>query len=229
MEHMKQLKYIVFAVAGLFMNHAQGQSAVDSSYVFSGYTDRLSLFNKMPVSKKSIIYLGDSLTEAGRWKDIAPEYPILNRGISGDNSFGVYARLEEVLRHQPEKLFLMIGVNDLKRGIPATYIIRNYERIVHKILKDSPQTKVYLNSILPINNKKLIEAFKSVSNHDIHVLNEALLKISHSDKRIQFIDLHKVLADENNELKSELTPDGIHLEMHAYTIVIEYLKKMKVL
>lgn len=225
------IKYAMLPLALNFIfNHgSKAQVSIDSNYIFSGYTERLALFNKMPVAKKSIIFLGNSLTEAGRWKDIAPELPILNRGISGDISFGVYARLDEVLRHQPKKIFLMIGVNDLKREIPTQYIIKNYERIVDKIRKDSPKTRIYLNSILPINKQKLLESFKEVKNTDVKILNEALLAISQKHKLVKFIDLHRILADKNGELRSEITPDGIHLEVSAYVEFVNYLKTVKAL
>lgn len=226
--NIKQFLLVLFVMVVSQFNLV-AQNTVDSSYVFSGYTDRLALFAKMPIAKKSIIFLGNSLTEAGRWKDIAPELPILNRGISGDNSFGLYARLDEVLRHQPKKIFLMIGVNDLKRGIPTSYIIRNYERIVSKIRTKSPKTQIYLNSILPINNDKLIAAFKSVNNSDINTLNKALKNISATNKNVQYVDLYPVVANGKGELRKEITPDGIHLEMNAYVEVVDYLKKIKVL
>lgn len=227
----KFLSYSLFTavLAISFDQEAKAQSEVDSNYIFSGYTERLALFNKMPEAKNSIIFLGNSLTEAGRWKDIAPELPILNRGISGDISFGVYARLDEVLRHQPKKIFLMIGVNDLKRNVPTSYIIRNYERIVAKIKKDSPRTEILLNSILPIHNGKLLESFKSVKNTDVQVLNKALKEISANNKNVRFINLHEVVADNNGELRAEMTPDGIHLEVSAYVEVVNYLKKVKAL
>lgn len=225
------LKQLLLTLCVMYFSPSNlfAQSPVDSNYVFSGYTERLALFTKMPVAKKSIIFLGNSLTEAGRWKDIAPELPILNRGISGDISFGVYARLDEVIRHQPRKIFLMIGVNDLKRGIPTAYIIRNYERIISKIRKESPTIEIYLNSILPINNSKLIDAFKTVKNENIHVLNEALMALAAKDKNVKFINLHQVLADDKGELRAEITPDGIHLEVSAYVELIDYLKKTKAL
>lgn len=220
---------LAIALASSIGNKAMAQTEVDSNYIFSGYTERLALFNKMPIAKKSIIFLGNSLTEAGRWKDIAPELQILNRGISGDISFGVYARLDEVLRHQPKKIFLMIGVNDLKRNVPTSYIIRNYERIVNKIRKDSPKTQIYLNSILPIHNGKLLESFKSVKNTDVKVLNTALKEISTKNQKVRFIDLHEILADKNGELRADITPDGIHLEVSAYVEVVNYLKKVNAL
>lgn len=222
----------VFVVASLLINtlvKAQVTIGVDSNYVFSGYTERLDQYRKMPTLKGAIIFLGNSLTDAGKWNDIAPELPILNRGISGDISYGVLARLDEVLRHQPRKLFLMIGVNDLKRGIPTDNIIRNYGRIVRRVQKDSPKTKIYLNSILPILPEKLIESFKAVNNADIAKLNEGLKQLASSHKNVQFVNLHQVVANNKGELRAEITPDGIHLEVAAYVDLVNYLKDIKAL
>ncbi|WP_344672800.1 GDSL-type esterase/lipase family protein [Sphingobacterium kyonggiense] len=224
-----KLKLIGLLMMGFCMQELKAQVAVDSNYVFSGYTDRLNFFQKMPVKKGATIFLGDSLTEAGRWEDIAPDLNILNRGISGDISFGVIARLDEVLRHQPKKIFLMIGVNDLKRNVPASFILENYKRIITKIQKESPKTKIYLSSLLPINESKLIEAFKQVKNADLQHMNSELRKISQAYKQVTFVDLHPVLADDNGQLKADLTPDGIHLEVAAYVPYIQYLRSKKYL
>lgn len=225
----KNLFAAVLGMCALSQVYAQEQSSVDSNYVFSGYTEKMEIFNKMPVRKGAIVFVGNSLTDAGRWNDIAPELPILNRGISGDISFGVVARLDEILRHQPKKIFLMIGVNDLKRNVPTEYIIANYHKIVARIRKESPKTKIYLNSILPINDTTLIEAFKSVKNRDITTLNEALRAISKDNKQVEFIDLHTIVADDKGQLRADITPDGIHLEVSAYIEVVDYLKKIKAL
>lgn len=222
----------VFVIAFLLINtlvKAQVAIGIDSNYVFSGYTERLEHYRKMPILKGAIVFLGNSLTDAGKWNDIAPELPILNRGISGDISYGVLARLDEVLRHQPRKLFLMIGVNDLKRGVPTRNIIQNYERIVRRIQKESPNTRIYLNSILPILPEKLIESFKSVTNADVSKLNDGLKLLAKSYKNIQFVDLHQVVADKQGNLKAEITPDGIHLEVAAYVGLVNYLKDIKAL
>ncbi|WP_210356245.1 GDSL-type esterase/lipase family protein [Sphingobacterium tabacisoli] len=209
--------------------NGQIKTSIDSNYVFSGYTERLDQYRKMPILKGAVVFLGNSLTDAGRWNDIAPDLPILNRGISGDISYGVLARLDEVLRHEPQKLFLMIGVNDLKRGVPTSNIIQNYERIVRRVQKESPKTKIYLNSILPILPEKLIESFKAVNNADIAILNDGLKRIASAHKHVEFVDLHPIVADRNGNLRAEITPDGIHLEVAAYVEVVNYLRKVKAL
>ncbi|MGC4234648.1 MAG: GDSL-type esterase/lipase family protein [Niabella sp.] len=225
------MKYVlVLAVLCSFgVARAQQDAAIDSNYIFSGYTENLARFKKMPVLKGAIIFLGNSLTDAGRWNDIVPELPVLNRGISGDISFGVLARLDEIVRHKPAKVFLMIGVNDLKRNVPPAYIIANYRKIVQEIRSASPQTIIYLNSVLPVNEQKLIAPFRAVKNQDIQTLNKALLEISKNSRQVQYVDLHMLLADSKGDLRPEITPDGIHLEVAAYVDVVNYLKKLKVL
>ncbi|WKK59421.1 GDSL-type esterase/lipase family protein [Sphingobacterium sp. BN32] len=222
-----KLRYLSLLLLGLFSKNLSAQVAIDSNYVFSGYTERLALFNKMPIKKGAVIFLGDSLTEAGRWEDIAPELPILNRGISGDISFGVVARLDEIIRHKPKKLFVMIGVNDLKRNVPVANILENYTKIIKKVQAESPKTNIYLSSLLPINDAKLIEAFKQVKNDDILKINAELKQIATKNRNVTFVDLYPVIADEKGQLKAAMTPDGIHLEVAAYIPYINYLKSKK--
>ncbi|MCI0920401.1 GDSL-type esterase/lipase family protein [Sphingobacterium rhinopitheci] len=228
---LKIVKYSILTclLSAVFYNNTYAQAPVDSNYIFSGYTEKVDFFNKMPTRKGPIIFIGDSLTDAGRWADIAPDLPILNRGISGDISFGVLARLDEIVKHQPQKVFLMIGVNDLKRNVPTSFIINNYKKIVSRIQMESPRTIIYLNSILPINSSKLIEPFRSVKNEDVAQLNRALKEISASNKNVHFVDLHKVVADKDGQLRADITSDGIHMEVAAYIEVIDYLKKVKAL
>lgn len=218
---------MLFVVLGMPMLHAQ--TTIDSNYVFSGYTEQLAQFRKMPTLPQAIVFVGNSLTDAGRWNDILPEFPVLNRGISGDISYGVFARLDEILRHKPEKLFLMIGVNDLKRNIPTANIIDNYSKIVSRIKRESPHTKIYLNSILPINPDKLLESFRAVKNTDVAILNGGLRQISEKESNVTFVNLHEVFADKQGNLRAEVTPDGIHLEVSAYVELVNYLKQVKAL
>jgi len=54
------------------------------------YYQRASLFEKLPVNKSDIIFLGNSITHFGEWSEIFDNRHIKNRGISGDIVQGVY-------------------------------------------------------------------------------------------------------------------------------------------
>lgn len=74
-----------------------------------------------------------------------------NRGVSGDTTFGVLERLDEVTEGHPSKIFLLIGINDISRNFPDGQILQNYKEIISRIQKESPKTKVYIETILPVN------------------------------------------------------------------------------
>jgi lysophospholipase L1-like esterase len=201
---------------------------IDSTYANGYYVARMEYFRQLPVVKKGVIFLGNSITEAGDWTDVLPGRKVQNRGISGDNSFGVVARLEETLQTKPTHLFVMIGVNDLKRGVPTDVIIRNYERIARHVRTKSPRTRLYLQSVLPVNTELLIEPFRNVKNEDVKILNEGLKKVA-LDYGAEYVDLWPALADENGELRKEFTGDGIHVKPIAYVHWARVLQKKKLL
>lgn len=203
--------------------------AMDSSYNNGYYRERLAYFKQMPDRKNEIIFLGNSITEVGEWQELVNKPNVLNRGISGDNSYGVYARLDEVLSSRPAKVFLMIGVNDIKRGTPPEYILYNYRRIVARVKKESPNTRLYLQSVLPVTESVLADIYIRITNEKIRHLNDSLKTIA-AGAGLTYVDLHHdVYADAQGQLKKELTTDGLHLQPTAYILWVDYLRKKKYL
>lgn len=208
---------------------AQDREAVDSSYANGYYTERVKFFNLLHPPAGGIVFLGNSITEAGPWSEVLPGREVSNRGISGDNSFGVYARLDQVLALRPRKLFLLIGINDLKRGTPPQYILASYERTVAKVKAASPHTVLYLQSVLPVAEQVMAPVYAKISNQKIRVLNEGLRQLA-AKYHCTYIDLYNdVFVDEQGQLKRELTTDGLHLKQLAYIKWTDYLKKKKYL
>src|SRR5271165_596600 len=80
---------------------------------------RRGLFALSKIQSAPIVMLGDSLTEGGPWRELTGCLYLVNRGIGGDTSGGVLARLDEIIALKPRAVFLMIGVNDISLGVPA--------------------------------------------------------------------------------------------------------------
>ncbi|MEO9021961.1 MAG: GDSL-type esterase/lipase family protein, partial [Ginsengibacter sp.] len=156
------IKQVFLLISGLFfMWNAGGQSLNwDSTYRPSSYDYRISQFESYSNNPGDIIFLGNSLTARADWNELL-DLPIArNRGISGDITFGVFNRLHEITEGKPAKLFILIGINDISRNIPDSFIVRNYERIIQKIQTESPRTKIYFQTLLPVNND-----FTQFKNH----------------------------------------------------------------
>ncbi|MBO9151000.1 GDSL-type esterase/lipase family protein [Chitinophaga sp. GCM10012297] len=222
---MKQLIITGFVLLAALPGMCQ---SIDSSFDNMHYRERMALFAVLPAQKNAIVFLGNSITEAGKWNDILPGRPVQNRGISGDVTYGVLNRLPQIIAARPAKIFLLIGVNDLKRGTPVNVVARNIERAAEMIKSGSPKTKVYLQSVLPVNDTALVEGFKKVTNANVALLNESIRKIA-KEKRYTYVNLHAVFADAKGQLKIEETPDGLHLRVGSYPAWVRYLQSKKYL
>lgn len=224
---MKQIFSLLFLI--LVLQQSKGQVNIDSSYANGYYQQRLEFFSKLPNHKNEIVFLGNSITEAGEWQELFPEHRnVINRGISGDVSFGVIARLDEILSAKPRKIFLLIGINDLKRGLPAAMLLRNYERIFKQISVTSPGTQLIAQSILPVNEQLTGNDYKKITNLKIKDVNRGLQQLARQ-YGVTYLDLHPVFEDDNGMLRKEYTSDGIHLKMPAYILWAAYIKKHNLL
>jgi lysophospholipase L1-like esterase len=217
--------------AGFFSTPAQAQqepAKIDSSYGGGHYNMRLDFYRSMPNQKKEIVFLGNSITEVGEWQELLPGKPVVNRGISGDVVWGVLARLDEVTASKPAKIFIAIGVNDIKRGVPTAAIAGAYRRILQRIKQESPKTKVYVQSVLPVNEGMLAAIYKNITNARIQDLNTQLQALA-KEYRYTYVNIHPALVDATGQLDKNLSTDGLHLKLVAYTKWVEQLKKEKAL
>lgn len=179
------------------------------------YHHRAQHFERLPERLGSIIFLGDSQTEQGEWHELFPDGPVvLNRGISGDYSEGLLERLPEILRHKPLKIFLLIGVNDLAFGNSVPEIELVYRAIVQKIRTESPDTELYLQSVLPVNNDV---RRVGVQNAKVLELNTRVAQIAR-DYALPFLDIATPLKDADGNLAAKFTEDGLHLNGLGYVV-----------
>ena len=188
------------------------------------YYQRATLFEELPVTSKDIIFLGNSITNGGEWAELLNNKHVKNRGISGDVCMGVYDRLDAILKGKPAKIFLLIGINDVSRGTPADTIVNRIGKIVKKIKKNSPKTKLYLQSILPVTDH-----YKMFGNHTRHWqmvkgINEKLVGLAESEK-VTYIDLYSHFVDSvTGKMNVQYSNDGLHLLGKGYLKWAEIVK-----
>jgi lysophospholipase L1-like esterase len=187
------------------------------------YLNRVALFKQEPIVKGKIIMLGNSITEGGDWKKLLKDSTIINRGISGDVTFGVLNRIDDIIQRQPSKVFLLLGINDLSRNTPNEIIIENLLAIASKIKSGSPSTEIFVQSILPTNDsfKNLNDNFRGKGSH-IMLINTQLKRMAERMK-YTYIDLHtKFLGNEGMDVK--YTNDGLHLNALGYQLWVSILR-----
>ncbi|HCF29339.1 MAG TPA: G-D-S-L family lipolytic protein [Cyanobacteria bacterium UBA11049] len=196
----------------------KGLPVADETY----YLHQKSQFEILPKSNLEIIFLGDSITDECEWSELLRNFNVKNRGISGDTTNGILNRLSDLLKSNPKKIFLMVGINDfLHTSKSVEQIFVDYEKIVTTVRDDSQNTELFIQSVLPVNNSK----YKiKVNNENVVKLNERLQELA-TDTSCQYIDLFPHLSDSQNQLDSRYTWDGIHLNGQAYLVWKQVIEK----
>lgn len=192
------------------------QLAAQTNNFSTYYNQRYTLFESLPDTPNEIIMLGNSITDGCEWSELFQNPNVKNRGISADVTEGVLYRLEEVTRSKPAKVFLLIGINDLSRNVPADTVFQNICKITTEIRKASPATQVFVQSILPVN-----PAFTKFPKHigktpEVLEVNKRLEKWCDVNS-FQFIDLfHSFTEPGTDYLNPDFTNDGLHLTAKGY-------------
>ena len=158
------------------------------------YLNKTSMFDILPDSHDDIYFLGNSLTDVVEFQELLDNSHARNRGINGDDTYGILNRLKEVTIGNPCKVFLMCGVNNIQKKIPQTVTCDHLRSIVEKILENSPDTHIFLQSILPANSNKY--KYYVLPNHpgihmptkrDVALLNNTLIDLSNHYMNVEVI------------------------------------------
>ena len=202
---------LVSSIASAQVNQPSFPDSLFSTY----YHQRVTLFKALPQTEGDIIFLGNSITDGGEWSELFADLKIKNRGISGDNTSGVLNRLDEIYNRKPAKVILLIGTNDLARSISPDSVVKNVLWIAALLKEKSPQTKLYVQSIFPVNEK-----FGKFSGHtskaqQIIEVNKMLWHHS-TQYGYYYKDVFLALADSLGRLNAAYTNDGLHLTGAGY-------------
>ena len=207
---MRTFIVILAALMGLALS---AQQANQDPY----YARRATLFDELPIGKKDIVMLGNSLTDGCEFNELMGNSHIKNRGIVGDIVQGMIDRIDPIIKGKPKKLFIMCGVNDISHGVTADSIARATERLIVMVQQGSPRTRIYLQSLLPFNND--VREWKLLVGRD-HVVVEANALLEQVARRhgVTWINLYPLFADDQGRLRADLTNDGLHLMGPGYLL-----------
>lgn len=158
-----------------------------------------------------VVFFGNSITSGSSFHEYFPNTSICNLGYSGDHLDGMMLRVNQIKAVNAEKVFIMAGINGLKWQTLDVFEYK-YKCLIEAIKKDNPEIKIYLQSILPVNND--ISDNKYASNDKINEANNIIKNIA-ANNECTYIDVHRLYL-KDGKLDPSLTEDGIHLKKEAY-------------
>ena len=203
-------------------------------YKRSTFFKRINEFKENPIGYNKVVFLGNSITNGlRRHFSKFKRSDVVNRGIDGDISLGILQRLDELIYYKPKAVFILIGLNDFFNDltkmpeVTPKFVTKNIIEAANKIQRESPKTKIYLQTILPINTQQYQNKLKKDTGNSYYWLepdfeiniNEQILKTNEflrNNEIFQVIDLHPLFVDKNNIMREKYSTDGVHLNELGY-------------
>lgn len=213
------VKVAFFYVILLFGSvQAQVKLPLYPDSIFSTYYhQRKTLFETLPHSSNEVVFVGNSITDGGEWNEMFGDKRIKNRGISGDITAGVIYRIHEIVKRKPAKVFLLIGTNDLARGVSADSVAKNILLMANYIKQESPSTKLFVQSILPVNN--VYGKFGGHTNKTDAILKvNSLLSSQAASNGYTFVNLYPYFLNQQGKMDTQYSNDGLHLMGAGYML-----------
>lgn len=200
---MKTLHKLLFAIFGVLFFALSAQADLP----FRNH--RYDGFKVLTVNSQHIVFIGNSITNMHEWAEAFGNPNVLNRGNSGAVTDEMLENLEGVLAGRPAKIFFMMGTNDLgTSGMnTAEYVTTNMRAALKRCAKESPETEVYIQSILPSSVGLRTLAIEKQTN-------DSLKKIC-AEYNATYVDLWDDLM---GIVDGDLSLDGLHLNASAYRI-----------
>lgn len=203
------LHLTLIAGVGLWASkHWQRQTVPVAEHPY--YKARRSFQQVVQVPAGATVFAGDSLTDHADWSILLGDARAVNFGIAGDTSDGLLQRVDDITRHQPARVFLMIGINDVSGHVAPEVILANYRQILQRIHATSPGTQVVVQSVLPVSKWEALNA-------PIRRLNAQLQAVA-AQQGAGFLDLHSAFTDASGKLDARYTFDGLHLNGEGYLL-----------
>ena len=161
-----------------------------------------------------IAFIGDSLTDGYDVEKYYPEYKVENRGIGGDTTHGLLARLDvSVYQLKPKVIVMLIGANNFDT------MLEDYEDIIIGIKENLPETKLVICSLTSMGGEHWGK------NNQKAAFNNVKVKAYAEKHGCSYVDLFTALLNfETNEIYEHYTTDGGHLTPEGYEVFTSCVK-----
>ena len=196
-----------------------------------------------------IVFLGDSITDAGRNTDngsmvsigqgyalmvqgrLSVKYPgqhvFFNYGVSGNRSVDIYAQIKgRCWNNNPDVVSLLVGVNDVwhelenKNGVDTERFYTIYRMMVEDTMKRFPDVKFILLEPFALDGDVSRRCGDALKQETKE--KAAVVKRIAEEFQLPFVPLQKILDDACKVCPAEYwSPDGVHPSPAGHQLIAD--------
>jgi lysophospholipase L1-like esterase len=171
--------------------------------------------------EKRVIFIGDSITDG--WSRIDPDFfagkLYVNRGIGGQTTPQMLVRFRaDIIDLKASVVVILGGINDIL-FMPGPYTLTAIKNNLISMveLAKANDIRVVLCSLLPAHSRSFFSPDEN-PGQKVMQLNPWIKEYAENNGCI-YVDYFTPLVNETNEMKKELTSDGIHPNLAGYKIM----------
>lgn len=184
-----------------------------------------------------VLFYGDSITDAGRNRDLLygeeslgfgyvkyaaeglrergfAEEEIINRGISGNRIVDLYARIKaDCWNHKPDFISVLIGVNDVwheiehQNGVELDRFEKMYRFLIEDTKKALPGVTMMLCEPFVLKGPATTEKFDRFM--EVYKYAEVVKKLA-EEYGLYYLPLQETLTKTAGDNETEYLSDGVH-------------------
>lgn len=166
---------------------------------------------------KDSVILGDSISESLSFYEILSKNNVVAK--KGLTVYKAEKQISDVVNKNPKKLFIFLGNNDLfEETLIEEKFVTQYSSLIDKVKRNVPNAKIYILSILPVNNKAEKEN-PFLNRERILSFNKAIKSMTQK-YNLNYINIFPVINGRENLYEQ----DGIHFKYDFYKYLLSYIE-----
>ena len=124
---------------------------------------------------------------------------------------------------KPDYILITLGISNGVSYCTEESFKAYYGKLITVLEESSPDTKIILQSVLPIS-KKYEKSTSGISSDKIEIANQWIVEIA-ENHGVRYLDTASALMDKNGYLKTEFdSGDGLHLSTYGYNTMLNYIR-----
>lgn len=162
------------------------------------------------------VFVGDSISDGLAYYDLIDSSNVIAK--LGFTLLKAENEVDKIASLKPKNIYILFGANDMDAKLSSEMFTQRYEKFIKNIKAKSPNSKIYIQSILPVSDKA-VKSKPYLNSARINEFNNALKKMAKKED-INYVNVASVLKDANVDLHEG---DGIHFKYQFYILWLNYL------
>ena len=175
-------------------------------------------------SYANAVFIGDAIAEGiSYYGHLDSNHVVADSNMTTTKAIN---RVSEVAAQKPDKVYIMMGLNDLNyNNKTVDSIAESYEELVAELKSELPSARIYVIAVTPITKSCEDKTSINITMTNVEALNQKLKTMAGTSGAF-FVDMNPALQDASGYLNSDVTSNGLNLVNGYYGFLLNAIAEL---